>query len=129
VEMMEWWYNLVGIAECISLNNGSETLVLQYEKCGIYSSKSLYAVISYRVVMPVYIHAIWKVVISYRGVMPPVYIPAIWKVGVPSKIQMLLSLLSHNKLMNVDSLTKEGFHKNLYCRFCRGKGVYWALVL
>ena len=71
----------------------------QYESNGIYSTQSLYAVI------------------NFRGVQP-VFVPAVWNIKVPPKIQVFLWLLSNNKLMTVDNLAKRGVDKPKNCRFC-----------
>jgi len=73
--------------------------VWQYESNGIYSTQSLYAVI------------------NFRGVQP-VFVPAVWNIKVPPKIQVFLWLLSNNKLMTVDNLAKRGVDKPKNCRFC-----------
>jgi hypothetical protein len=86
------WKNLCDVAGSLVLNNDFDALVLEYEKSGIYSSQSLYAVI------------------SLRGV-TQVHTPAIWSIMVPPKIQLFLWLLSHNKLATVDNLNKRGYQK------------------
>jgi hypothetical protein len=46
------------------------------------------------------------------------YITVAWSVFVPSKIQLFLWLLSHNKLAMVDNLNKKGMQKPEKCVFC-----------
>jgi hypothetical protein len=46
-------------------------------------------------------------VINFRGV-TPIFIPAIWKIKVPPRIHVFLWLLSHNKIMKIDNLLKRG---------------------
>jgi hypothetical protein len=75
-------------------------LIWSYEKSGVYSSQSFYAII------------------NFRG-LKPVYIPAIWGVQVPQKIQLFFFwLFSHNKLATVDNLNKKGMNKPVQCCFC-----------
>jgi hypothetical protein len=74
------------------------TLIWGCESKGVYSSNSFYAII------------------NYRGV-KPIYIPAIWNIVVPPKIQLFLWLLSHNKLATVDNLNRKGFAKPTQCCF------------
>jgi hypothetical protein len=69
-------------------------VVWVWDRNGVYSSHSFYAIINYR-----------------GGGVKPVYIPAIWKIGVPPKVQMFLWLLSHNKLATIDNLRKRGIDK------------------
>jgi hypothetical protein len=89
----------VAVVEQLQLNDDVDALIWGYEKSGIYSSHSCYAII------------------SYRGV-TPIYIPAIWNILVPPKIQLFLWLLSHNKIATVDNLNTRGFNKHKQCCFC-----------
>lgn len=99
-DMMQRWHELVMIATSVVLQDDSDALVLQYEKAGVYSSKSFYAII------------------NFRGA-TPVFVLAVWKIEIPPKIQMFLWLLSHNKLMmTLDHLLKRGIIKSKYCVFC-----------
>jgi hypothetical protein len=98
-DMMNRWEDLKSVVEQVVLNDDFDALVCGYESSGIYSSKSCYAII------------------SYRGV-TPVFIPSIWKVGVPPRIHLFMWLLSHNKLATVDNLNKKGFKKPEQCCFC-----------
>jgi hypothetical protein len=70
------------------LNEDEDALIWCYEKSEVYSSHSCYNII------------------SYKGV-TPVYIPAIWGIVVPPKIQLFLWLLAYNKLAIVDNLNKK----------------------
>jgi hypothetical protein len=56
-------------------------------------------------------------IINYRGV-SPVYVPAVWKILVPPKIHLFLWLLAYNKLVTVDNINKRGMSKLTKCRFC-----------
>jgi hypothetical protein len=85
--------------EQVALKEEPDALIWGYESKWLYSSHSFYAII------------------NYTGV-KLVYIPAIWNIVVPSKIQLFLWLLSHNKLAMVDNLNKKGFAKPAHCCFC-----------
>ena len=74
-------------------------MIWQYESKGIYTSSSLYAII------------------KFRGV-KPVYIPSIWSLVVPPRVQVFLWLLAHNKLMTKNNLLKRGIEKPPECVFC-----------
>ena len=87
--MMEEWYCLEQIIKETALNGDEDAMVWQYESKGIYSSSSLYAII------------------NFRGV-TPVYIPSVWSIVVPPRIQVFLWLLAHNKLMTKNNLLKRG---------------------
>lgn len=78
--MMEEWYCLEQIIKETVLKTDVDAMVWQYESKGVYSSSSLYAII------------------NFRGV-KPVYIPSVWSIVVPPRIQVFLWLLAHNKLM------------------------------
>jgi hypothetical protein len=70
------------------------------ESNGVYSSKSLYAII------------------NFRGV-KPIYLPAVWSSKIPPIVQIFLWLLSQNKVMTRDNLRKRGIPKPLECSLCR----------
>lgn len=94
------WQELVEVASSITIANDTDAVIWQYEQSGKYSSKSFYAII------------------NFRGVMP-VFIPAVWSVEVPPKIQMFLWLLAQNRLMTVDNLFRRGIVKPRSCQFCK----------
>ena len=71
-----------------------DSLVRQYEAKGEYTTGSLYSII------------------NFRGVQP-VYIPAVCFIKIPPRVQVFLWLLSHNKLMTKDNLAKRGIEKPL----------------
>ena len=72
----------------------------EYESKGVYYSKSLYAIV------------------NFRGVQP-IYLPAVWSVKVPPRVQGFLWLFSQNKIMTCDNLRKRGIVKPLECVFCK----------
>jgi hypothetical protein len=55
-----------------------------------YSSQSFYAII------------------NYRGI-TPIYIPAVWNIVLPPKVQLFMWLLSHNKLDIVITLRRKSY--------------------
>jgi hypothetical protein len=76
-----------------------DQLIWKYESTGVYSSKSLYAVI------------------NFRGVQP-VYLPSVWDLKIPPRVQIFLWLLSQNKIMTRDNLRHRGIQKSLFCELC-----------
>jgi hypothetical protein len=58
-----------------------------WEANGIYTVKSMYAVINFRVIKTIDIHGVWKV-------------------KIPPKIHFFHWLLAHNKLLTRDNLSK-----------------------
>ena len=98
-KMMEQWYQLVEIAKEITFDGDSDALIWQLENKGVYSSSSLYHVI------------------NFRGIQP-LFLPAVWKLVVPPKNHVFLWLFSQNKLMTRDILRKRHIIKPLDCVFC-----------
>jgi hypothetical protein len=94
------WQELVAIAETIVYNSDEDQLIWTYETNGVYSSKSMYALV------------------NFRGV-TPVYLPAVWDLKIPPRIQIFLWLLSQNKIMTRDNLRRRGIPKPMECSFCR----------
>lgn len=93
------WFELKEIVTSVIYDQSDDALVWVYESKGVYSSQSLYTII------------------NFRGVQP-MYIPSVWKINVPPWIQIFLCLLSHNKLMTKDNLLKRGMEKPKECMFC-----------
>ena len=68
-EMLMLWHQVVDIAKTLVLSLEEDQLIWQYESKGVYSSKSMYAIV------------------NFRGV-KQVYLPAVWDIKVPPRIQM-----------------------------------------
>ena len=86
--LMLQWEELTQIASNISLNNEEDAPVWRFTSNGQYSVQSLYAVL------------------SFRGVMP-IHIPAVWQLNVPPRVHIFLWLLYNNKLLTRDNLQKK----------------------
>ena len=99
---MRQWYDLVEIAKSIVFTQEDDSLIWQLENKGTYSTSSLYHVI------------------NFRGICP-VFIPALWKLNVPPRVHVFLWLLSHNKIMTKDNLRKRQIFKPEECLFCSEK--------
>ena len=63
---MGMWYDLLNIVEDLNLQDDSDQIVWSFNSNGKFSVQSLYAVISHRVVTPVYEHVVWKLKIPPR---------------------------------------------------------------
>jgi hypothetical protein len=60
------WEGLVSIAESLVLTDEEDDYVWQFNSSRIYSSQSLYSVINFRGVTPVFIPTVWKIAVSPR---------------------------------------------------------------
>jgi hypothetical protein len=97
--MLNRWYELVGIAESLHLNDEEDAVIWKIEAKGTYSASSLYAII------------------NFRGVVP-VHIPIVWKLHVPPRLHVFLWLLANNKPLSRDNLVKRQNVPDLTCLFC-----------
>jgi hypothetical protein len=93
------WYEIMKIAQTLNLSGEEDSVVWQYEASGVYSVSSLYAII------------------NFTGVLP-VYVQAVWKLKLPPKIHLFLWLVSHNKVLTRDNLVKRQNIDDLTCVFC-----------
>lgn len=100
--LIEQWYELEQFVMSTALSEEQDTLVWQYNSSGVYSTKSLYSII------------------NFRGIMP-LYIPALWSLVVPPRIHIFIWLLSHNRIMTRDNLKKKDIEKPEDCVFCTEK--------
>jgi uncharacterized membrane protein len=82
---MQQWKELEAVATNIIFSNSSDALIWHYEIKGVYSTSSLYCIINF-------------------GVVQPIYIPVVWQLHVPPCIYNFISLLAHKKLMTRDNL-------------------------
>jgi hypothetical protein len=99
-EMMVQWQELLVIANTINFSKDEDKLIWQYETNGIYYSSSMYNLV------------------NFRGVQP-VFLPPVWKLKIPPRIQVFLCLFSQNKIMTRDNLRARGMVKPLECEMCK----------
>lgn len=95
------WHDLEAISSSIVYQDNPDSLIWQYENSGVYSTSSLY------------------VIINFGGVVP-VFIPAIWKLHTTThspRVHIFLWLLPHDKILTRDSLKKRHMHKPEDCFF------------
>ena len=74
-------------------------MIWQYNSNGIYSTQSLYKII------------------NFRGVQP-VFVSAVWDIKVPPRVHFFLWLLSKNKVLTRDNLSKRRKLDDVSCLFC-----------
>jgi hypothetical protein len=60
------WEELVNLVSTVEFLEEEDSLVWQYQSYGIYSSQSLYAIINFIGVQPIYLPAVWKLTIPPR---------------------------------------------------------------
>jgi hypothetical protein len=60
IRLFNPWEEVLSIASSLELSSEEDEPVWQYNSSGIYSSQSLYRVISFIGVLPVYVPAVWK---------------------------------------------------------------------
>jgi hypothetical protein len=97
--LMLQWEDLCSIASSINLSDEIDNIIWMYDSRGIFSVQTLYSVL------------------SFRG-MVPVYTPAMWKLSVPPRIHIFLWLLGNNKLLTRDNLSNRKDLSDNTCLFC-----------
>jgi hypothetical protein len=60
------WEELVNLASAVNLTNEEDELIWQFTSSGVYSSQSLYSVINFRGVTPIFVPSVWKLKIPPR---------------------------------------------------------------
>jgi hypothetical protein len=60
---MQRWDDILVVVESLELNAEPDALIWCYNKSGVYDTQSFYATINYRGITPLYIPAIWKIVV------------------------------------------------------------------
>jgi hypothetical protein len=81
------WLEIVQIASTITFSKEEDALIWKFTSNGQYSSQSLYRII------------------NFRGVIP-VHSPSVWALKIPPRVQFFLWLLSNNKNLTRDNLSK-----------------------
>jgi hypothetical protein len=87
VRIFNMWEEVVSIASALVLNGEEDELIWKFQSSRVYSSQSLY------------------VVINFQGV-TPVYVPSVWSLMVPPRVHFFLWLVSKNKLLTRNNLGK-----------------------
>jgi hypothetical protein len=59
-EMMVQWRELLVIANTIVFSDDEDQLIWQYETNGVYSSSSMYNLVNFRGVQPIFLPPVWK---------------------------------------------------------------------
>jgi hypothetical protein len=69
--LFDMWEELVNLVSTVEMSGDEDALIWQFQSNGVYSSQSLYSVI------------------NFNGV-APVFVPAVWKLRVPPKVHFFL---------------------------------------
>jgi hypothetical protein len=93
------WLEVVQLASTIRVSEEEDALIWSFSSNGVYTSRSLYRVINFRDVRPV-------------------YTPSVWALKIPPRVLFFLWLLSKNKTLTRDNLAKRQKVENLMCLFC-----------
>jgi hypothetical protein len=64
--LMQQWQELEEIVSSIIYSDDCDSLTWQYESSGIYSTSSLYAIVNFGGVMPIYILLVWNLIVPPR---------------------------------------------------------------
>ena len=93
------WLEVVQIASTIEFSDNEDSLIWQFTSDRVYTSQSLYKIV------------------SFRGVIPT-FVPNIWELRIPTKVHFFLQLLSKNKVLTRDNLAKRQKVDTESCLFC-----------
>ena len=97
--VMQEWMSLVAIVESITYTNDCDSIVWTFSSSGKFSVQSMYNIV------------------SFRGIQP-VYTPVVWNLHVPPRIHIFLWLLTNNKTLTRNNLAKRQKVEDLSCLFC-----------
>ena len=81
--LMNLWLELVQLASTISFAKEEDSLIWQFNSNGVYSSQSLYKIINFRGVIPLYVQCL----------------------KIPPRVHFFLWLFSKNKLLTRDNMS------------------------
>jgi hypothetical protein len=95
----EQWWEVVQLASTINFSEEEDSLVVWlFTSNGIYSSQSLYKVV------------------NFRGI-KPIFVSVIWSLKIPPRVQCFLWLLSKNKVLSRDNLSKRRKVEDTSCLY------------
>lgn len=95
-QVMNLWWELLSGMDGLLLSDEEDQIIWAYTSSGKYTVQSLYAIV------------------NFRGV-TPVYISSVWKLTVP---QFFLWLMSNNRILTRDNLAKRREVNDPTCLFC-----------
>lgn len=93
------WDEIVQLASTISYNGEQDEMIWTFNSNGQYSSQSLYKIV------------------NFRGI-KPVFRSAIWAIPIPPRVHFFLWLLTQNKVLTRDNVSKRKQIEDKNCLFC-----------
>jgi len=96
---MDLWWELLAMMDDFSFSEEEDHILWSHTSSGKYEVQSLYAMI------------------SFRGVVP-MYVSSIWKLSVPPRVNFFLWLVSNNKVLTRDNLAKRQEVSDPTCLMC-----------
>jgi hypothetical protein len=97
--LMRDWDEVVQLASTIIFSDSQDEIIWTFKSNGKYSSQALYRII------------------NFRGV-KPVHTPAIWEIKIPPRVHFFLWLLTQNKVLTRDNVSKRKHVEDSSCLFC-----------
>lgn len=97
--LFEQWDDLVQIVSAVDFTSEPDQMIWKLNNSGIYSSQSLYAIV------------------NFKGIQP-VFVPSLWNIYVPLRIHMFLWLVSNNRILTRNNLSKRQELNDKTCLFC-----------
>jgi hypothetical protein len=97
--LMRDWDEVVQLASTITFSEDQDEIVWTFKSNGRYSSQALYRVI------------------NFRGV-NPVHTPAVWGLKIPPRVHLFLWLLTQNKILTRDNVSKRKHVEDSSRLFC-----------
>lgn len=99
IHMLELWDEVCQLASTITFSDEEDTMIWQFSSNGVFNVQSLYRII------------------NFRGIQP-ILVSSIWDIKVPPRVQYFLWLLSKNRLLTRDNLSKRKKVEEPTCLFC-----------
>ena len=99
---MNLWWELVNLMSEVTLSEEEDQIIWAYSSSGKYSVQSLYIVVNF-------------------GAISPVFFSSIWKLPIPPRVQFFLWLLFKNKLLTRNNLAKRRTVNDNTCLLCSEK--------
>jgi hypothetical protein len=97
--LMRDWDEVVQLASTIIFSDSQDEIIWTFKSNGKYSSQALYRII------------------NFRGV-KPVHTPAIWEIKIPPRVHFFLWLLTQNKVLTRENVSKRKHVEDCSCLFC-----------